>query len=264
MIIGRLVPRTSRTLALAIASVFLSADLPAQVIAGRVIDDRTQQPAVDYVVRLVQTSDRGVVALDETTTDPKGHFTVVAPSAGRYLLSFGRSALRVHRVAVDVEAGAAPTPKDFPLPIQRESDMQPYVDVDVDSARIMTSAGGPAYPNERRQVGEGGSTFAIFVVDTTGHPEINSLRVFAGTHADFARSVEQWLTVGTFGVSHVGNVPVRRQVCLAVSFQLDIDSRRPRQVSRPSVPPAGLANSAKALCSRAVEGLGMITVSAQR
>lgn len=238
--------------------------LAAQVIAGRVTDDRTLQPAVDYVVRLVQMSASGLVVLDETTTDPKGQFTVVAPSAGSYVLSFGRTAPRVHRVAVDVEAGTAPAPTDFLLPIQRESDTRPYVDLDVDSAPIITSGRGPDFPNERRQVGERGSTFAIFIVDTIGRVETNSLRVFAGTHADFARSVEQWLTAGTFRVSYVGNIPVRRQVCLAVSFQVDIDPGRPRQVSRPSVPPVGLANSTKALCARAVEGIGMITVSAQR
>ena len=55
--------------------------LPAQVVAGRVTDDRTLQPASDYVVRLSQLSDTGMVLLAKTTTDPKGQFTVVAPSA---------------------------------------------------------------------------------------------------------------------------------------------------------------------------------------
>lgn len=240
--------------------------LPAQLVAGRVTDDRTLRPAVDYVVRLVQRTEAGLVVLDETTTDRTGQFTVVAPSAGNYLLSFGRTVPRVHRVAVTVEAGSVPVPKDFPLPIQRESDMQPYFDVDVDSAPLLsaTAPGGPSYPGQRRALGESGSAFAVFVVDTTGRPESNSLRLFAGTHADFAHAVEEWLTVGRFGVSHVGNVPVRRQVCLAVAFRVDSNPRRPAQFLRPSVPPIGLANATKALCSRAVEGPGMITVSAQR
>jgi len=252
--------------ALLTATVFvLPRALPAQVVAGRVTDDRTLQPAIDYVVRLVQRTDTGLVALDETTTDAKGQFTVVAPSAGNYLLSFGRTAPRVHRVPVEIAAGVAPAPKDFPLPIQRESDTRPYVDVDVDSASIFSKAGrGPAFPNERRQVGARGSVFAMFVVDTTGHPEKNSVRLFAGTHVDFVQSVEQWLTAGAFRVSHVGNVPVRRQVCLAVAFQVDTDPRQARPLVKPDVPPAGLANSSRALCSRAVEGTGMITVSAQR
>ena len=69
--------------------------LPAQVVAGRVTDDRTLHPASDYVVRLSQLSDTGMVLLAKTTTDPKGQFTVVAPSAGNYVLSFGRTAPRV-------------------------------------------------------------------------------------------------------------------------------------------------------------------------
>ena len=239
--------------------------LPAQVIAGRVTDDRTMKPAVDYVVRLVQMSDTGLVALDETTTDAKGQFTVVAPSAGSYLLSFGRTAPRVHRVPVEIAAGVAPAPKDFPLPIQRESDTRPYVDVDVDSASLFPKGGrGPAFPNEQRLAGARGSVFAMFVVDTTCRPEKNSVRLLAGTHADFVRSVEQWLTVGNFRASHVGNVPVRRQVCLAFAFQVDTDPREARRLPKPDVPPAGLASSSRALCSRAVEGAGMITVSAQR
>ncbi len=241
------------------------AALPAQVIAGRVTDDRTLQPAIDYVVRLVQMSDTGLVVLDETTTDAQGQFTVVAPSSGSYLLSFGRARPRVHRVPVDIVAGVAPTPKDFPLPIQRESDTRPYVDVDVDSASIVPTGGrGPAFPNAQRLAGARGSVFSMFVVDTTGRPEKNSVRLFAGTHADFVRSVEEWLTVGTFRVSHVGNVPVRRQVCMAVAFQVDTDPREARGFPKPSVPPAGLANASRALCSRAVEGAGMITVSAPR
>ena len=241
------------------------AALPAQAVAGRVSDDRTMQPAVDYVVRLVQLSDTGLVALDETTTDAKGQFTVMAPSAGSYLLTFGRARPRVHRVPIEIEAGVPPTPKDFPLPIQRESDTRPYVDVDVDSASIVPTGGrGPTFPNEQRLAGARGSVFAMFVVDTTGRLEKNSVRLFAGTHADFVRSVEQWLAVGTFRVSRVGTVPVRRQVCLAVAFQADTDPRDARGFSKPSVPPAGLANASRALCSRAVEGAGMITVSAPR
>lgn len=237
--------------------------LPAQVIAGRVTDDRTLKPAVDYVVRLVQMSDSGLVALDETTTDAKGQFTVVAPSAGSYVLSFGRTAPRVHRVPVEVEAGVAPAPRDFPLPIQRESDTRPYVDVDVDSAAIMpVGARGPAFPDTRRSIDEQGSVFAMFVVDTIGRLETNSVRLFAGTHADFVQSVERWLGIGKFRVSHVGNVPVRRQVCLAVAFQVEKNPRQPRQRFKPDVPPAGLANSSRALCSRAVEGAGMMTITA--
>jgi hypothetical protein len=239
--------------------------LPAQVIAGRVTDDRTLQPAIDYVVRLVQMSDTGVVALAETTTDPKGQFTVVAPSAGSYLLSFGRARPRVHRVPVEIAPGVAPTPQEFALPIQRESDTRPYVYVDVDSASIVPTGGRPpAFPKEQRLAGVPGSVFTMFVVDTTGHAEKNSVRIFAGTHADFVQSVEQWLTVGTFRVSHVGSVPVRRQVCLAVAFQVDTDPRKARGFPKPSVPPAGLANASRALCSRAVEGAGLITVSVPR
>ena len=250
---------------LAAGACALPRPLPAQVIAGRVTDDRTLQPAIDYVVRLVQMSDTGLVALAEATTDPKGQFTVVAPSAGSYLLSFGRARPRVHRVPVEIEAGVAPAPKEFALPIQRESDTRPYVDVDVDSAGLFPKGGrGPAFPSEQRLAGARGSVFAMFVVDTTGHLEKNSVRLFAGTHADFVHSVEQWLAVGTFRVSHVGRVPVRRQVCLAVAFQVDTNPREARPLAKPSVPPAGLANASRALCSRAVEGAGLITVSAQR
>jgi hypothetical protein len=247
------------------ATLSLPRDLPAQVIAGRVTDDRTMQPAIDYVVRLVQLSDTGVVTLAETTTDPKGQFTVVAPSAGNYVLSFGRVRPRVHRVPVEVAAGVTPTPQDFPLPIQRESDTRPYVDVDVDSASIFPKGGrAPVFPNEQRLAGARGSAFAMFVVDTTGHAEKNSVRLFAGTHADFVQAVEQWLSVGTFRVSHVGSVPVRRQVCLAVAFQVDTNPREARPLAKPRVPPAGLANASRALCSRAVEGAGLITVSVPR
>ncbi len=252
---------------LAVASLFaavgalLPAALPAQVVAGRVTDDRTMKPAVDYVVRLIQMSDTGLVALDETTTDAKGKFTVVAPSAGSYLLSFGRTAPRVHRVPVEVEAGGAPAPKDFPLPIQRESDTRPYVDVDVDSALFLDRRSGSVrYPDAKRAAREGGSLFTMFVVDTTGHVEKNSVRIFAGSHADFTKAVEDWLGKAAFRLPRVGGIVVRRQVCVPMVFLPGDEGRRAVVVNPPALPAAGLANSARALCSRAIQDNGILTV----
>ena len=239
--------------------------LPAQVIAGRVTDDRTMKPAVDYVVRLVQMSDTGLVALDETTTDAKGQFTVVAPSAGSYLLSFGRTAPRVHRVPVEIAAGVAPAPKDFSLPIQRESDTRPYVDVDVDSALVLhRRSAALQYPAVKRTERESGSLFAMFVVDTTGHVEKNSVRLFAGSHEDFTKAADVWMGEAWFRLPSVGGVVVRRQVCLPITFVPGDAGRRTAVVVPPILPAAGLAKSARALCTRAINSNGILTISGQR
>lgn len=228
--------------------------LPAQIIAGRVTDDRTMQPAIDYVVRLAQMSDTGLVALAETTTDPKGQFTVVAPSAGRYVLSFGRTVPRVHRVPVEIVAGVTPAVKEFALPIQRESDTRPYVDVDVDSVLLLNGrSGGPRYPDAKLMANEGGSLFAMFVVDTTGHVEKNSVRLFSGSHADFTKAADEWMSKAWFRMASVGGVVVRRQACLPMVFAPNDAGRRTTVVAPPKLPPAGLSNSARALCSRALE-----------
>lgn len=239
---------------LAAVSALSPEQLSAQVIAGRVTDDRTQQPAIDYVVRLAQMSDTGITVLDETTTDPKGQFTVVAPSAGSYLLSFGRTAPRVHRVPVEIEAGVAPAAKEFALPIQRESDTRPYVDVDVDSVLLLNGrSGGPRYPDAKLMAKEGGSLFAMFVVDTTGHVEKSSVRLFSGSHADFTKAADEWMSKVWFRLSSVGGVVVRRQVCLPMVFAPNDAGSRKTVVAPPRLPPAGLSNSARALCSRALE-----------
>lgn len=236
------------------AAYALPRTLPAQVIAGRVTDDRTMQPAIDYVVRLVHMSDTGLVALDETTTDPKGQFSVVAPSAGSYLLSFGRTAPRVHRVPVEIVAGVAPAAKEFALPIQRESDTRPYVDVDVDSVLLLNGrSGGPRYPDAKLIANEGGSLFAMFVVDTTGRVEKSSVRLFSGSHADFAKAADEWMSKAWFRLASVGGVVVRRQVCLPMIFAPNDAGRRKTVVAPPRLPSAGLSSSARALCSRALE-----------
>ena len=235
--------------------------LSAQVIAGRVTDDRTGQPAVALVVRLVQPSDTGRVVLEETTTNPKGQFTVVAPSAGSYLLSFGRTAPRVYRVAVDVQAGIALAQKDFSLPIQRDSDTQPYVDVDVDSALLLRRrSAAPQYPLGKRTEREGGSLFAMFVVDTTGHVEKNSVRLFAGTHEDFTKAADEWMSIAWFRLPSVGGVVVRRQVCLPMIFVPEDAGRRTVIVAPPTLPAAGLSNVARALCSRALQSSEIMTI----
>ncbi|QJR35761.1 hypothetical protein [Gemmatimonas groenlandica] len=235
--------------------------LSAQVIAGRVTDDRTMKPAVDYVVRLVQMADTGLVALDEATTDTKGQFTVVAPSAGSYVLSFGRTAPRVHRVPVEVAAGVAPAPKDFPLPIQRESDTRPYVDVDVDSVLLLQrGSAGIMYPQAKREAMEGGSLFAMFVVDTTGHVEKNTVRLFSGTHADFTNAVNEWMSKAWFRPPTIGGVLVRRHVCLPLVFRPSTAGRRVVASTPPRIPAAGLSNSARELCARALESNATMTV----
>ena len=249
----------------ATAVIACPAVLFAQVIAGRVTDDRTRQPAVDFVVRLVQTSDTGSVVLDETTTDPNGQFTVVAPSAGSYVLSFGRTAPRVHRFTMEVEAGVAPAPKDFSLPIQRESDTRPYVDVDVDSALVLhRRSAALQYPAVKRTERKSGSLFAMFVVDTTGHVEKNSVRLFAGSHEDFTKAADEWMRDAWFRLPSVGGVVVRRQVCLPITFVPGDAGRRTAVIVSPTLPAAGLANSARALCTRAINSNGILTISGQR
>lgn len=237
-------------------------ELPAQVIAGRVTDDRTLQPAIDYVVRLVQVSDTGLVTLDETNTDAKGQFTVVAPSAGSYLLSFGRTAPRVHRLPIEIAAGVTPAPKEFPLPIQRESDTRPYADVDVDSALLLQrGSSGILYPQARREAMEGGSLFAIFVVDTMGHVERNTVRLFSGTHADFTKAVDEWMSKAWFRPPTIGGIAVRRQVCSPMIFVPRDEGRRKGALTPPA---AGLATSARALCSRVIEKNEVMTIRLYR
>ncbi|MDQ8160413.1 MAG: carboxypeptidase regulatory-like domain-containing protein [Gemmatimonadota bacterium] len=246
----------------AVAALLLSRPLAAQTITGHVTDDRTQRPAVAYVVRLVQATDTGLAVLGQTTTDATGTFSVVAPTAGRYLLTFGRTPPRVQRVGVEVEAGDSVIVREFPLPIQRESDFRPYFDVDVDSTGwLEPRAPAIPYPDARRQAREPGSVFAMFVVDTVGRAEQHSVRLFAGTHADFPAVTGQWLAAQRFRIPRVAGVAVRRQVCLPVVFTPEAPPG-PARITPPAVPPSGLAVSARALCTRALQNNGIMTVSA--
>ncbi len=250
----------------ALAMLALAVMLPtwasAQVIAGRVTDDRTTQPAVDYAVRLMQMGDTGIVVLDETTTDAKGVFSVVAPSAGSYLLTFGKAAPRLQRIALEVEAGVTPSVREFALPIQRESDTRPYVDVDVDTVlRPVPRMPGPMYPEAQRTARQGGSLFAMFVIDTVGRIEKNSVRLFSSTHIDFAKAVELWLDRAAFRPARVGGVTVRQQICMPIVFLPDDAGRLRPKVAMPVIPAAGLASSSRALCTRAVEMNSTMTIA---
>jgi hypothetical protein len=247
----------------ALLALATTAPLPvrAQVIAGRVTDDRTAQPAVDYPVRLVHLVDTGLVVLGETTTDGTGAFSVVAPSAGDYVLTFGKTAPRLQRVAVAVVPGATPPFKDYVLPIQRTSDTRPYVDEDMDSdLHLAPRAAGPAYPPAQRAAKRNGSLFAMFVIDSTGHAEKHSVRLFAGTHIDFAAETEHWLETALFRAPRVGGVPVREQVCLPLVFASDDQRVGSQQATSPQVPRIGLSNFARSLCTRALDKQGTMTI----
>ena len=69
------------------------------------------------------------------------------------------------------------------------------MDVDVDSALVLhRRSAALQYPAVRRTERESGSLFAMFVVDTTGHVEKNSVRLFAGSNEDSTYAADEWMS----------------------------------------------------------------------
>lgn len=127
-------------------------------------------------------------------------------------------------------AGAAPRPVRAPTPVTRSmagprstaaSDTEPlYQEFRVDTAVKPISMTPPHYPDSLRAAKIEGQVLLQFVVDTSGRPEMSTVRVRQSTNIAFTRAAIASLGGARFSPARVKGRAVRQVVQLPFQFAL--------------------------------------------
>lgn len=112
------------------------------------------------------------------------------------------------------EADQIATPTEDPY-----EDAFSSVEVESMAERDPLSA-APAYPPELMVKGVEGFAAMRFVVDTTGHVDMNTVRVLETTHAEFAQAVQDAMPKMRFSPARLGDRPVRQLAEQLFAFQI--------------------------------------------
>jgi TonB family protein len=127
-------------------------------------------------------------------------------------------AIGVLAFACSLQSDNATGPKPSQLP-QRMGANQDYKDFQVEKiAELVPGGPSPRYPDLLRSANVGGEVVAQFVVDTTGHPITETLKVLRSTHALFTASVRAALPNLRFSPAEVGNRKVKQLMEMPFQF----------------------------------------------
>jgi len=154
----------------------------AQVIAGRVVDERSRSPLRGLTVTLLGDSAQEI---SKATTDTLGVFYVSATAAGTYRLRF----------SLDTTTSAESPPIELAADgyVEREFVVPPlarvYLESEVTQVQTLPQGPVPRYPADLRQQNIEGGVVAQFVVDSTGRVVRGSFRVVYSTNMLFTDAV---------------------------------------------------------------------------
>jgi TonB family protein len=155
-------------------------------------------------------------------------------------------ALGVLAFACSLQSDTSTGPK--PARPLRVTDNQNFFEFQVEKvAELAPGNTAPRYPDMLRSANVEGEVLAQFVVDTTGHVDMNSLKVLKTTHDLFTNSVKQSLPNIKFSPALVGGRKVKQLVQMTFPFSLSQGSSIGPAVqlnpsNKPAVARGGLAN----------------------
>lgn len=96
-----------------------------------------------------------------------------------------------------------------------------FSEIEVDSAAMRDpDSAGPAYPLKLLALKLEGATVVQFVVDSTGHVELNSLVILDSTHPDFTQAVRDVLPRMKYQPAKMGRRPVAQLVEQRFGFRI--------------------------------------------
>jgi len=96
-----------------------------------------------------------------------------------------------------------------------------FSEIEVDSAAVRDpESAGPAYPPKLLALKLEGATVVQFVVDSTGHVDMNSLVLLASTHPDFTQAVRDVLPRMKYQPARIGRRPVAQLVEQRFGFRI--------------------------------------------
>jgi len=151
--------------------------------------------------------ERRIIAM-RTTTRSLARVTVYGGS----ILAIG-----VLAFACSLQSDTATGPKPSALP-QRMGANQDYRDFQVEKIAELIPGASPRYPDLLRAANVGGEVVAQFVVDTTGRPIMETLKVLRSTHDLFTASVRAALPNLRFAPAEVGNHKVKQLMEMPFQF----------------------------------------------
>jgi periplasmic protein TonB len=98
---------------------------------------------------------------------------------------------------------------------------QPYFEFQVEK-QVQTAPGSPQprYPDMLKSANVEGEVLAQFVVDTTGHAEMNTFKVLKSSHELFTQSVRNVLPNMRFYAAEIGGRKVKQMVQQPFTFAL--------------------------------------------
>ena len=199
----------------ALISVCSSAE--GQLVMGRVRDNQSGAPLRQLSVALVADTSAVTVVLTRSTTDTGGVFYLVAPKAGIYRVAFMLPKSTMLSDLLTVSSGDVQ--REFVLDVQGAE--QPYFEFQVEKlARPLPDQPGPRYPEGLRNEGVEGEVLVQFVVDTLGHAEMSTFKVWKSTHPDFTDAVRVALPQIAFAPAEVHGRKVRQLVQMPFGFCL--------------------------------------------
>lgn len=200
----------------AVLSCTLSVHLAgAQIEAGRVVDDSTQQPIlhVDVALQTKISADWKVIARQRT--DSAGLFQFGALQPGAYRLAFSGPGVPPLYGPIDTLDNDSFTQRQYAMPATRGVAARVYFDFQV--TRPVTTIDGiepPPYPEELGNARIKGTVLAQFVVNADGTADPRTLKVLnSPPHRAFADAVYTYLeTTARYHAATLDGVPVRQVV----------------------------------------------------
>jgi TonB family protein len=98
---------------------------------------------------------------------------------------------------------------------------QTFVEFQVEQQALpVPGSASPKYPDLLRNAGVEGSVLAQFVVDTSGHPDLWTIKVLKSTHDLFTESVRAALPQIKFYPAKVGGRPVKQLIQMPFDFSV--------------------------------------------
>jgi len=188
-----------------------------QAVAGWVVDKKFEKRIPNVHVALVDSNAQKIFA--ETTSDTTGGFTLNAPTAGTFRLTFVWKSFVLGTTEL-----LTVTDTDF---IQRRFMVDPskdevYFEFQV-SKQVAPKPGNrafPPYPESLLKRRISGMVIAQFVVDTLGQAEMETFRVQSATDPQFAKSVRETVPRLRFFPASINGRLVREMIIMPFQFSI--------------------------------------------
>jgi TonB family protein len=150
----------------------------AQVIAGRVIDERSRLPLRGMTVAVIGDSAQQI---SQTTTDTTGIFSTNPLAAGTYRLRFSLDTTTSFESPPIQLAADGYVEREFIVPFMPRI----YLASEVKQVQTLSHSPVPRYPADLRKRGVEGEVIAQFVVDSTGRVVPGSFKAIHYTDPGF-------------------------------------------------------------------------------